>query len=69
MERKRKRNYLMYSKGVTEVLFLNLSDLQVLRKNFYNLPIDFLQSINLFDSYPIENLTKNSENICYKYYG
>lgn len=59
----------MYSKGVTEVLILNLSDLKVLRKNFNEVPIDFLHSISFFDSYPVKNLVKNSENVHYKYYG
>ncbi|CAF0781175.1 unnamed protein product [Brachionus calyciflorus] len=69
VEKKLKRNFLMYSKGVTEVLVLNAFDLEILRYNKHHLPLDFLVSLNMFNSYPISSLTNSSENMYYQYFG
>lgn len=65
-----KREFTMYSKGVTEILILEAADLKVLRFFNYNLPADYLLTLDIFKTYPLDILLKKyNDAIVYKYFG
>lgn len=63
------RELIMYSKGITEILILEASDLEILRSYNYNLPVDYLLNLDVFKTYPLDKLLRHSDSVVYKYFG
>lgn len=59
----------MIAKGNVELFTVAKKDLFKLRFHYHNLPLEFLKSIDLFTSYPFENLMQNNETVMYQYFG
>lgn len=60
----------MYSKGLTEILTLEAADLEILRSYNYNLPVDYLLTLDVFKTYPLQDLLKKHHDaVVYKYFG
>lgn len=59
----------MYSRGVTELLILDVHDLKVLRYSQYHLPVDFLRAQDIFRTYPVDALIEHRDSVVYKYFG
>ena len=59
----------MYAKGVTELLMIEADDLKVLLYNRYNLPRDFVNTVDILRTYPVQKLLdQHRDSMTYKYF-